>query len=579
MLQQDLSLISYDGIKQNLIDFISSNPRFSDINFGGSNISYLVDMLAYSAYFTNVYNSFALNESFLDTATLRENVVANAKSKGYIPSSRTSATMTIGITLDTASIIADGLALPEQVTVPINSIFSVKLLDKLMTFSTLKSYTIYNSFGDLSLSNIVLYEGVQRELNIPFNEQSAIVMPLNCDTKTIRVSIDGISWEYAIDGILHAAESKVYYLRENSNGLFEIYFGDGVVSARPNNNATVSITYLESIGPNANAGVAPVNISYSSTFISNNINYTKYISINVVSTPSGGANRESIEDIRKNTLYNTVTQKRATTVKDYAYILESIFYNTVLHANSWDLNDDASFDFTRLGHVYMCVQPREYRTSPYLQQDVKNQILKSISINYIVGGIRPVLLDPIYLKVNHNITIFYDKDKLDSDMGVIKSNIVANIKALYDSEIIRFNTYLPISRIQSTVDSSDRSIVSSSVVFSVTMDTQYLGDPLSKIVNIGNQINANSIVFSSNCGTVTKTVVGDIVTCGSTVYGNDFCVIDCLRGTVTYSIISYPLNNGVISLTFTTVSPFIKTNNELLLIDSDTYSWIETPVN
>jgi hypothetical protein len=227
----------------------------------------------------------------------------------------------------------------------------------------------------------------------------------------------------------------------------------------------------------------------------------------------------------------------------------------------------------------MCVQPREYRTAPYLQQDIKNQILKSISTNYIVGGIRPVLLDPIYLKVNHNITIFYDKAKLDSDMGVIKSNIVANIKALYDSEIIRFNTYLPISRIQSTVDSSDRSIVSSSVGFSVTLDTQYLGYPLSKIVIVGNQINANSILFSANCGTVTKAVVGNIVTCDSTVYGNDFCVIDCLSGTVTYSIISYPLNSGVISLTFTTVSPFIKTNNELLLIDSDTYSWIETPVN
>jgi hypothetical protein len=227
----------------------------------------------------------------------------------------------------------------------------------------------------------------------------------------------------------------------------------------------------------------------------------------------------------------------------------------------------------------MCVQPREYRTSPYLQQDVKNQILKSISTNYIVGGIRPVLLDPIYLKINHIITIFYDKDKLDSDMGVVKTNIVANIKALYDSEIIRFNTYLPISRIQSTVDSSDRSIVSSSVGFSVTLDTQYLGDPLSKIDMIGNQINANSITFSANCGTVSVSVIGNIVECGSSVYGNGFCFIDCLIGTVTYSIISYPLNSGVISLTFTTVSPFIKTSNELLLIDSDTYSWIETPVN
>jgi hypothetical protein len=567
----DVSRISFTDLKQAFVDFAKTNPNYTDWQFEGSNISFLIDMLTYATYYTNTYQSFALNETFLDTATQRANVVAKAKIHGYIPKSRRSANLPIQVNLDKAAVLADGVYLPDSLTFPKGTRFTVKILDTDFTFSTLRTYSIFNDAGVYKIDNMLCHEGIARTDIAYYSLNSKIQLPRNIDITTLSVTIDGTEWVYAESGIRYNEKSKIYYIQENSLGLFEIYFGDDVVSAQPTLNSKIELFYLESSGVAANAGVANFEIAYTDVLVIDRVDYTKYLSFTPLDKPGNAVERESTEDVRRNSSYAAVSQNRAVTVRDYVYVMDNIFYDTIIRSNAWDIND---LDYSNqsaieLGKVTIVCQPRTFRVQPYLTQYDRNTILKTLSSDYILGGIRLNIIDPVYLKINHSIDIYYDESKLDIEISAIKQKIIANIRDLYDSSIINFENYLPVSRIQSVVDESDRSIVSSSVRPTVTIEEELeAGIDFSWSTALNLVLKPGSI--SSNFFTlrdVNGVIVSDFGNVGTVNYTTGEIVID-IDGV-------YVTADGTLQLTFETVDPFIKTTKEHLLIDGDenTYTW------
>ena len=566
----DLSRISFEDLKQSFIDYAKTKPEYSDWEFEGSNISFLVDMLTYATYYTNTYQSFSLNETFLDTANIRANLVARAKIHGYIPKSRRTANLPIQVTLDKDAIIADGTFLPDSLTFPKGTRFSVRILDTDFTFTTLETYSIFNDSGVYKIDNMMLYEGIPRTEVTYFSLTSKIQLPRNCDTTTLKVIIDGEEWVYAENGIRYNETSKIYYLQENSLGLFEIFFGDNVVSKQPGQNTRIDLFYLESSGTLANAGVADFDIAYTDILVVDRIDYTKYLTFTPNDKPGNAVERESTEDVRRNASYAAVSQNRAVTVRDYVYVMENVFYDLIIRANAWDINDlESQFqNALELGKVTIVCQPRTYRATPYLSQFDRNTILRTLSANYILGGIRLNMIDPIYLRINHAIDIYYDESKLDIELSEIKQRVFNNVRALYDSSIIKFENYLPVSRIQSVVDGTDRSIVSSSVSPTITIEKEMeAGIDFNWVTNLNIVIEPGTL--SSNQFVITDDA-GELISDFGSVGTIDY------NGVINITIPgAYVTSDSILTLTFKPVDPFIKTTKEHILIDGDfdTYTW------
>lgn len=579
----DVSSISFDELRESFINFAKSKEQYSDWEFGGSNISFLVDMLTYSTYYNTVYHSMMLNETFLDTATQRSSVVARAKEHGYIPKSRSSAYINATISFDAAGITEDGLPLPTSITIPKGTQLSIKINDIIYTFNTTRTYVVYNLLGVYELSNVMFYEGHLTSNIYTYYLNPEITVPTMADMTTLEVYVDGEEWTYAKNAIQYTPESKVYYYYENGVGEYSVYFGDGIISAKPAQNAQIQVSYLQSAGPDANAGLGVYEVSLNDTFSEDGIDYTKYVRIET-SIPTGGSNRETIEEIRKGTIRRSIAQNRAVTVRDFIYIVENEFYNEVLRCNAWDINTITdNIDPLDLGKVYICIQPRDYRTNPYIGFISEDSIYRTLTSQYTLGGIRVEIVDPIYIKINHSFAVYYNKNLLDVDLNTIKSRITNNVKALYDSDIIKFDNYLPISRIQSEADAADRSIVSTSLSITCTMDIPVEESvDLNRYIQFKNEVVPGTItsniydITDEEVGLVGGDLIGNLV---SSTIGN-VGTINYTKGTGTVIINgSNILEDGAISFNFRVATPHVKVSKEFILIDSDVYEWNFIEVN
>jgi hypothetical protein len=578
MKRIDVSSISFDELKDSFIEFAKSKEQYSDWEFGGSNISFLIDMLTYSTYYNTVYHAMMLNETFLDTATQRSSVVARAKEHGYIPKSRTSAYMNVTVNLDKDLLLEDGVPLPPSISIPLGTTLSVKIQDFVYTFNTTRTYTVYSVDGVYELLNVMFYEGylVTNEYTYYLNPE--IIIPTTADMSTLKVEVNGEEWRYAKSAIQETSVSKVYYYYENGLGEYSVYFGDGVISSALDPTSMITISYLESAGPNANAGLSAYEVSPNGTFIENGIDYTKYIRFNT-STPAGGKNRETIEEIRRATLRRTITQNRAVTVKDFIYVIETEFYNEVLRCNAWDINTiTENIDPYDLGKVYICVQPRDYRINPSIGYNTENNIYKTITSNYTIGGIRIQLVDPVYIKVNHNVTVYYDNLLLNSNIDTLKTKITSSIRELYDSNIIKFDTYLPISRIQSVADSVDNSIISTSIKITCSIDifipknidVNVVLDKLNSIIigSVSSNIFGITDVYTEE---VNGEKIGNLV---SSTLSMHVGTINYTAGIMAISIPgSFIENDNPLVLNYTPENQQISVQKQYILIDSDKYNW------
>ena len=453
--------LDFDQIKQNLKTYLQAQTEFTDYDFEGSGINVLLDVLAYNTHYQAYYLNMIANESFLDTALLRDSVISHAKVLGYVPYSRKASRATLNFTISTLNTTS------AQVTIPKGFRFLSNAIDGISYgFVTLAETTVTKSNTSFQFKNLDVYEGQLVTYSYTHdqitNPKQIFTIPDSfIDTSTISVTVQPSATNTAseiftlgTDASETLSTSAVFYLQENKNEKYAIYFGDNIIGKRITDGSIVSITYLitnGTLGNKANNFVATTTLSDS---LSNNL--TDF-TIDPVSEAAGGAERESVDNIKFSAPLQFTTQNRLVTFKDYeSYIQKN--YPSVDSVSVWGGEDEVPPTY---GQVYVALKPK---ANYYLSDTEKQRIVDEIITPKAVVTVKTVIRDPEFLYLLISTAVSYDQNKTILTPDQLKTAIKNSILAYNSTYLNKFDSKLVASRLQDAIDATDRnSIIGSKI--------------------------------------------------------------------------------------------------------------------
>ena len=446
--------LDFDQIKNNLKTFLKQQTKFQDYDFEGAGLNILLDVLAYNTHYNAYYLNMVANESFLDTAILRDSVVSHAKMLNYIPYSYTAPIATINITIDS------GTTTPEEVTIPKGYIFLSNPIDGTSYgFVTLNQYTATKSGTSFFFENVEIYEGQLVTFNYTYTEIDNpkgifIINDTNIDTESISITVQPNSANTAssiyskVDDVLEVtSDSEVFFLQEGRNGNYEVYFGDDVVGKKLSDGSIVSIQYLITKGDVADGADAFIG--------TNNIGTYSTFTIDVVDVAAGGSINESVDSIKFSAAAQYATQNRLVTVKDYESYIKSK-YPSVDSLSVWGGEDNIPKVF---GKVYIALKPK---TNYFISETEKQRIIDDIISPKAIVSVQAEIRDPQFLYILLENVVQYNTKKTALDEQTIKNNIKQAILLYKTTNLDKFNSTFIQSRLQEIVDATNgNSIVGS----------------------------------------------------------------------------------------------------------------------
>ena len=457
--------LDFDQIKTSIKDYIRANSNFTDFDFEGSNFSVLIDTLAYNTYITAFNSNMVVNESFLDSATLRENVVSLARNIGYVPRSRTSAQATISFDITTASntptlTLQAGLVCVGSYN---DSSFVFSIPESITTTTTQTTDVngnIISSTG--SFNNITVYQGTYLTKTFSVDgslDQRFILENAFIDTSTLKVFVKGAAdtgagREYRkVDNILNITNiSETYLIQEITDERYELLFGDGVFGKKLENDAVINISYIITDGIEGN-GPSSFNFAGSVTSSSNQIALpTSSPSITTISSASNGGNIESIDSIKYFAPRLYSSQYRAVTARDYESVIQQIYPNT----ESVSVVGGEELDPPEFGTVFITIKPKN---GEFVSDFDKNSILSNLK-GYTLAGINQKLLDLKLLYVEIDSFVYYDLAKI-STVSQLKTNITNGLLTYASStDLNKFGGRFKYSKVLNVIDNIDEAITS-----------------------------------------------------------------------------------------------------------------------
>ena len=466
----NFSSLDFDQIKTSLKEVLKANTDFTDYDFEGSNLSGIIDLLAYNTYITSYNANMVANEVFIDSATLRENVVALAKNIGYTPKSRKASRCSVNFFVDTSSISSN----PPSITLkagPVGSTANQFGSDSYV-FNILEDTTVSVANSRADFENIEIIEGTRITQSFTYSarnpNQRFILTNAGIDTDTIMVQVkpsegSSIKIKYdassslidpKTDNVVNA-NSTIYFLQEVEDERYEVIFGDGVFGKALEDGNVIEITYLVCSGPDANR-ISNFDFSGKLVYVSDSTenSITGGISLISVNTPStGGDVIESVSSIKKYAPQVYGTQDRAITANDYEVLIPNKIYP---EAESISVFGGEELVPPRFGKVFISIKPRN---GDFVSQGIKENIKRDLR-KYSVTGIVPEILDLKYLYIVTNSKVYYDTRSI-SDVAAVSSTIQKNIQAYADSaELNKYGTRFKYSKFLGIIDQSHRSITS-----------------------------------------------------------------------------------------------------------------------
>lgn len=437
--------IDFDGIKVSLKNYLQSQEQFKDYDFESSTLSILLDILSYNTYYNAIYANMIGNEMFLDSAQLRENVVSRAKMLDYVPRSARGASTTANVAITPSGS-------PDSVTVSKNTEFTATVDGVTYTFVTPTDYT-FTSAESYS-GTITIVEGVpntERFTVSTANPSKYILSNPNIDTTSITVQIQNSvldstteTFTLATDLVEVGATSPVYFLQEVDGGLYEIYFGDGILGKQLQNDNIIIVSYRVCNGSDANQIVSfsnPATLGGSTTFT---------VSIN--EQTSGGSNIESIDSIKFNAPKRFETQNRVVVADDYKRLILSNF-GDIQSISVWGGEENTPAIF---GRVFISAKPFNKNI---LSQTQKDEIVRFLD-SYTVLSIEPEFVDATFLYVRPTITVKYNKDATTSTAEQVQTNVLNAIVNFESTKLGTFeNKTFYYSQFVRAVDDADTSII------------------------------------------------------------------------------------------------------------------------
>ena len=441
-----VSDLDFDTIKANLKTFLQGQSEFSDYDFEGSGLSVLLDVLAYNTHYNGIYTNLAVNEVFLDSASKRASVVSLAKMLGYVPRSAKCARAVVNATISTPT------SSPSTVTLPANQAFNTSIDGVSYTFYNRSAVTTArNTSGNYTFSNLAIVEGTPLQYKYTVAAGVRYIIPnanMDIDTLTVRVQENANSDFFQVytraQSLTDASSTtKVYFIKEIDDGLYEISFGDGVIGQQLNNGNVITLDYFVSGLADANSAG---NFTYGGTSL-----LGSNLSVTTVSRAMGGASPEDINSIKYNAPRMYAAQNRAVTPDDYKAIILSQFPEAASVA-VWGGEDN---DPPVYGKTFICIKPRDASKLTNLQKAfVVNNILEQRNI----VSITPEIIDPEYFNIKVTSFVYYnprETTKTPTQIETIVKDAILNYNA---TELEKFDGVLRFSKLSRIIDSADPAI-------------------------------------------------------------------------------------------------------------------------
>jgi len=452
--------LDFDQIKTSIVDYLRADSNFTDYDFAGSNLSQIIEVLAYNTYITSYNANMVSNEVFLDSATLRENVVSLARNIGYTPRSRKAARANINFQLDTKTYTS----VPDQVTLNKGTVLTTSLFRKTnYVFSILDDVTVPVLDNIATFEHIDVYEGTYVTTKFTVNSllpnQRFIIPNSRVDTSTIRVMVkpnqnSDISRKYRQSDSLFnvTSESPVYWIQESADERYELIFGDGVFGNKLEDSNYIEVSYLITNGDDGN-GISEFNFvgrltsSREATALSSGISF---VSTNTASF--GGASIESVESVKKYAAQIYASQNRAVTAGDYETLIPTIYPET----ESVSAFGGEELSPPQFGKVYVSIKPIN---GAYLSNNIKDNIKTNLK-QYSVAGIIPEIIDLKYLYIEADINTYFNSN-LAKSSNAITSVVSSNVERYADSsELNKFGARFKYSKFLKMIDDSNQAITS-----------------------------------------------------------------------------------------------------------------------
>ena len=438
--------LDFDQIRAQIKDYLRANSNFTDFDFEGSNFSVLIDTLAYNTYITAFNSNMVVNESFLDSATLRENVVSLARNIGYVPRSRSASKANVTLSVQTST--SSPTVTLEKGLVCVGSVENSNYI-----FSIPENITTTVTSNTATFSGIDVYQGTLLRNTFVVDgslDQRFILNNSFIDTATIVVKVD--EKEYSrVDNILNIdSTSEIYLIQEVQDEKYELLFGDGYFGKKLQNGAVITVTYIVTDGIEGNGASS---FAFSGRLLGslNEVVSPTSVTLTTNTSSSNGGDIESVESIKYYAPRLYSSQYRAVTARDYEAIVQSIYPNT----ESVSVVGGEELDPPQYGNVIISIKPKN---GDYVSDFDKETILTKLK-NYALSGINQQIIDLKVLYVEVDSAVYYNPAQ-SSTPNDLKTSITSTLNTFGTANINKFGGRFKYSKLCQTIDNVDNAITS-----------------------------------------------------------------------------------------------------------------------
>ncbi|MBL40567.1 MAG: baseplate wedge protein [Chloroflexi bacterium] len=451
--------LDFDQIKTQLKDYLRANSTFTDFDFEGSNFSVLLNTLAYNTYINSFNANMVVNESFLDSATLRENVVSLARGIGYVPRSRTCSRASIRLDVECSASLAT-LTLEARGPVCVGATDDSSYIFSIPESITTAVVDGKASFGTLE-DPVLIYQGalLKKKFTVDGSLDQRFLLDnpfIDIQTIVVKVKFDGESGtgrEYSlVDNIIGVdSDSEIYLIQEVQDEKYELLFGDGIFGKKLENGTEITVSYIVTDGELGNGAE---NFSFAGTFINslNNPVTVQSVDLTTVTKSTSGTDIEPIESVKYFAPRLYAAQFRAVTARDYEAIIQNIYPNT----ESISVVGGEELDPPEFGTVRISIKPKN---GDFVSDFDKDFILSKLK-SYALTGINQKLVDIKILYVEVDSSVYFNSSQI-TNVDNLKTNVSNSLQSYSNSvDLSKFGGRFKYSKVLNVIDDVDRAITS-----------------------------------------------------------------------------------------------------------------------
>ena len=504
-IPSQLTSLDFFEIKESIKSYLRTRKEFTDYDFEGSSASYLIDILAYNTYYTAFNANMALNEAFLETATVRDNIVRIAKQLNYTPRSIKAPRACVKLVAQT-TIGLNGTTFPEFATLRKGDVFVADNDNDSYTFALTQDIqvSVDTATGQAIFDNVLVYQGnlLTANYTVDYTRKQDFVIPdENVDTGLLTVDISPTAQSSETDTYSLAANvtnadatSRIYYLEETDDMRYRLVFGDGSIGRKLIDGEYIQVTYVSTDGVEAN-GAKGFDFVGNVVDSDNRVISPNAIRLSTKDAAQDGEDRETALSVKFRAPRAYATQNRAVTESDYEHIVTEIYPQ----AASVTAYGGEKLDPPVYGKVYVAIRPK---TGNKLNAATKVKIEKDLK-KFAVASIQPEVIDPTSFYIIPKVYVYYNGNATNLSGSQLGTKILQSIDAFNrNGQTNRFDNRIEGSKFGAMVDNSDTAISGNvtQLILGQNLDKFAFGQVFTQCLNFGNPLyDPSSFSGDSQC--------------------------------------------------------------------------------